>query len=227
MTLVELARFISHDRLWILGCLAVAAAIYLCFRARTPVGKPMRKTPSAGVPIGERSFIETLAANGEPVHSCSFIEFDGRGDYLDFDQHRHAWEKVKELASRQPLVLVFYCHGWKNNSQSYDVVKFNDFLGRLAASEAVTKPNYRVHGVYLGWRGNLYHPYVDKSDKSARSAYARSSLASPSSALAGGVVSNGPSNFRRTLATTAACAPPRTTFPVFQWLAAYISAPAY
>jgi hypothetical protein len=47
------------------------------------------------------------------------------------------------------------------------VVKFNDFLGRLAASNAVAGFGYRVHGVYLGWRGNLYRPYVEKDGEAS------------------------------------------------------------
>jgi hypothetical protein len=95
-----------------------------------------------------------------PYTSCSFVEFDGRGDYVDFEQHLDAWHRVRDLANKQPLLLVTYCHGWKNNSQSSDVVRFVDFLGRLASTQAVS--GYRVHGVYLGWRGNLYRPYIVK-----------------------------------------------------------------
>ncbi len=60
-------------------------------------------------------------------------------------------------------MLVFYCHGWKNNAQSDDVVKFNDFLDRLGqalVANGETKSQYRVHGVYLGWRGNEFSPYI-------------------------------------------------------------------
>jgi hypothetical protein len=90
------------------------------------------------------------------------VEFDGHGDYIDFEQHQHAWRKVQELANKDPLLLVIYCHGWKNNSQSSDVVKFCDFLGRLASTDAVAEHGYRVHGLYLGWRGNLYRPHIEK-----------------------------------------------------------------
>jgi hypothetical protein len=151
---------------WIVGFLVV----YVLFRANTPIGKPMRFDPALGGPLGERWYMQSKPDSGA-VHSCSFVEFDGRGDYIDFAQHKHAWEKVGELAKQQPLLLVLYCHGWKNNSQSSDVVKFNDFLGRLAASDTVANLHYRVHGVYLGWRGNLYRPFIEKDDELL--AYAR------------------------------------------------------
>jgi len=86
------------------------------------------------------------------------VEFDGRGDYVDYYQHRAAYTKVRKLAEEQPLFLVFYCHGWRNNSQSGDVVEFNSFLRNLAAAQR----SYRVHGVYLSWRGNPVRPFVDK-----------------------------------------------------------------
>lgn len=115
-------------------------------------------------------YIEGKDENAQ-TFSCSFVEFDGRGDYIDFNQHRAAWTKVKELSDAQKILLVFYCHGWKNNSQSGDVLEFNEFLGRLSASPFVGAHGYRVHGVYLSWRGNLYRPTVDKSD--ANAAFAR------------------------------------------------------
>jgi hypothetical protein len=119
---------------WVIGLLA---GIFL-FRGKTPIGKPMRTEPNGGVPPGESWFIESSLDDGTPVYSCSFVEFDGRGDYVEFAQHEHAWHTVRFLAHRQPLILVMYCHGWKNNSQSSDVVKFIDFLGRLAATSSAT-----------------------------------------------------------------------------------------
>jgi hypothetical protein len=98
----------------------------------------------------------------KPSCSCSFVEFVGHGDYIEFEQHQDAWHKVRELADRQPLLLVTYCHGWKNNSQSSDVVKFNDFLGRLAASKVIAGAGYRVQRRIprLAWKP--VRPYVEK-----------------------------------------------------------------
>src|SRR5262249_28580236 len=98
-------------------------------------------------------------------HSCSFIEFDERGDYLDFHQHRHAYQKILELAkSQQPLTVVIYVHGWRHDGQSHDVIAFNEFLRQLADAPAEKR---RVHGVYLAWRGaTLRHVIPD--DAAAR-----------------------------------------------------------
>src|SRR6185503_7951048 len=59
------------------------------------------------------------------------------------------------------LLVVIYVHGWKNNSQSGDVVEFNSFLQRLSTSPLVVEGGYRVHGVFLGWRGNAVKHRLD------------------------------------------------------------------
>jgi hypothetical protein len=151
---------------WLLTPLACAALwlmlVLLC--GCSTVGRPMRHDPKSASGPGDSWHIESDPAKG-PTYSCSFVEFDGRGDYINFDQHSDARDRVDKLATAQKVVLVFYCHGWQNNSQSGDVVEFNSFLGRLAASPAIKDYGYRVHGVYLSWRGNVIRPFVDtKSD---------------------------------------------------------------
>ncbi len=68
------------------------------------------------------------------------------------------------MVAAGPVMLVMYCHGWKNNSQSEDVVKFNSFLAKLASSPEIAQKHLHVHGVYLSWRGNVVRPYVDRTD---------------------------------------------------------------
>jgi hypothetical protein len=151
-----------HNHEWLILICCLGLGLYLLFRAQTPVGTAMRFAPDSGKPLGERYYIESLPLDKVRTHSCSFVEFDGRGDYIDFSQHTHAWHTVRDLARSGRLLLVIYCHGWKNNSQSSDVVRFVDFLGRLASSDAVS--GYRVHGIFLGWQGNLYWPHFEKTD---------------------------------------------------------------
>jgi pimeloyl-ACP methyl ester carboxylesterase len=122
----------------------------------SPLSTPTRKVNMSATPLPEEAaYIESK--NGVRF-SCSFVEFDGRGDFADFEQHRQARMTIQELAASQKILLVIYCHGWKNNPHSGDVVKFNLFLSQLAAA----KPDYRVHGVYLGWRGNSFKPFVER-----------------------------------------------------------------
>src|SRR5438552_3893712 len=98
-------------------------------------GRPMRFDPRAvgeTHPKGASWFIEGKTSNGAPV-SCSFVEFDERGDFIDFYQHKDCEKQIRSLVeSSNKLLLIIYCHGWKNNSQSGDVTHFNSFLAKLA-----------------------------------------------------------------------------------------------
>ena len=143
--------------------LVVLAAV-IFFRGFSVNGKPMRFDPTSHEPANSWYIEGNTNLNGETVTlSCSFVEFDERGDFLDFAQHLACGEKLKNLAQEGRVLLVIYCHGWKNNAQSDDVVSFNTFLARLAASQEIRDLKLRVHGVYLGWRGNAFRPYVSKS----------------------------------------------------------------
>lgn len=151
------------------GSVLGLAALGVRLTNRTKVGEATRPrlTPEDGKPetVGQSSLISGMVTleDGEAEVSCSFVEFDGRGDFLDFLQYKEAYETVRRLADKQRILLVIYCHGWKNNAQSGDVVKFNDFLVRLTKSQMVRGQNLRVHGVYLAWRGNVHRPCVDEA----------------------------------------------------------------
>jgi hypothetical protein len=124
----------------------------------------MRFNPTGvdGVAKSKSWQIEGIAAAGVPI-SCSFVEFDERGDFLDFNQHRACQATLKSLAKTGKFILVIYCHGWKNNSQSGDVPAFICFLSKFATSQAIETDGLRVHGIFLGWRGNSFRPYVDQT----------------------------------------------------------------
>jgi hypothetical protein len=108
--------------------------------------------PGAATPGHKRWYIETASVGKSLPSSCSFVEFDERGDYLDFWQHRHAYEKILSLASSHDrLTVVVYVHGWRHSGQSHDVIAFAEFLSQL--NEAHSDKPRRIHGVYLAWRG--------------------------------------------------------------------------
>jgi hypothetical protein len=171
-TTVALHRRLITKRSLIVSCaLVIAASVTLLALPGCSVnGRAMRGNPriSAGAtpPKARSWFIEGKTTNGAPV-SCSFVEFDERGDFLEFTQHTDCQARLKSLAASTShrVMLVIYCHGWKNSSQSGDVADFNAFLVKLAESEDIQRRKLRVHGVYLGWRGNAFRPYVDKGPK--------------------------------------------------------------
>src|SRR6266699_4515712 len=135
---------------------------------RTDVGRLMR--PKSGRKEGDpakESYYRETVDNAEAKFSCSFIELDGMGDYLLFEQHEDAWKRVLGLAKATPVMLVIYCHGWKNNSQSGDVLRFNFFLRKLALTRWVLEGRFRVHGVYLAWRGASMKPDLSSAEDHA------------------------------------------------------------
>src|SRR5881628_1862941 len=158
--------FLMNATIYIL--LAVAAAALFVLTGCAP-RRALRPTlgytsdPPKEIKKGDAWYIQSAPTNGTKPISCSFVEFDERGDYLDFQQHRHAYTKIKELSQKGDRLLVWiYVHGWKNNSQSDDVVQFNSFLQRLASSPFVQEGGFRVHGVYLAWRGNAVPHALDQ-----------------------------------------------------------------
>jgi hypothetical protein len=149
--------------------LALAIITLLLIVGCAPRGYALRPTgtnkndPPEDVPNGKAWYIESQPGAGGKATSCSFVEFDERGDYLDFQQHRHAYTKIRELAQKgERLLVLIYVHGWKNNSQSSDVVRFNSFLQRIAISPYAREGGFRVHGVYLAWRGNAFPHALDR-----------------------------------------------------------------
>ena len=143
--------------------LIAIGGLYLLLRSGFSLnGKPMRFDPAGTEPLGNSKswYIEGVSAAGVPI-SCSFVEFDERGDFLDFSQHKDCQARLKHFAKAGNLLVVIYCHGWKNNSQSDNVPAFNCFLSKFAT--AIKSDGLRVHGIYLGWRGNVFRPYLDKT----------------------------------------------------------------
>ena len=133
-----------------LGAIVLLAAASLLLSGCAVNGHRMRFEPSStksAVPKSLSCYIEGKA-NGRAIF-CSFVEFEERGDFLDFKQHLDCEARITNLVASGPVLLVLYCHGWKNNSQSEDVVKFNSFLAKLAASPEAVEHNFRVDGVYL------------------------------------------------------------------------------
>jgi hypothetical protein len=125
--------------------------------------------PPAAMANAQRWYIESNSPEQGLPHSCSFVEFDERGDYLDFHQHKHAYEKVLALAQKhEHLIVVIFLHGWRNNGQSGNVVDFNEFLHQLATNTDVKGPHHRVHGIYLSWRGACLKHAIDPSDQTFR-----------------------------------------------------------
>ena len=204
----------NHPVLVTLALLFLAAVTLLLLPGCAVNGRPMRFAPqgaSGPTPKAKSWYIEGKATNGAAV-SCSFVEFDERGDFLDFAQHTNCQAKLRELTNSARVLLVMYCHGWKNSSQSGDVAEFNAFLARLAESEEVQRHGFRVHGVYLGWRGNAFEPYVDRGGDSYKGPLKFLARRSGSRFQSRGVLDRGDSRDTELLETQTGCRTSRVRF---------------
>lgn len=152
----------------VLSLILIAALGLTCCASRGVASRPVSGTstdsksqpdPLPDTDPAKSWYIEGAAPKGGKPYSCSFIEFDDRGDYLDFRQHRHAYEKIRELTKKDDKVaVVIFLHGWRNSSQSGNVTGFMSFLKQIAETQPVKASGRRIHGVYLGWRGGIFKP---------------------------------------------------------------------
>ena len=159
---VAASLLISYVLIWIAGSASRGVAL------RKVVGDVRENVPdpSATMPNAQKWYIESTFSEKRLPYSCSFVEFDERGDYLDFSQHKHAYEKVLALAQQhEHLIVVIFLHGWRNNGQSGNVVDFNEFLHQLATHTDVQGADHRVHGIYLSWRGACLKHAIRRSEK--------------------------------------------------------------
>jgi hypothetical protein len=154
-------------RIVLIVSLVIITAVVVSGCATKGVATRVTGNAAEGGP-GNAWYIESKNTSSKLPYSCSFVEFDERGDYLNFAQQQDSWRKIEEIAKAHRMLLVVYCHGWKNSAQSGDVVSFVHFLGRLAASQEISTKGFRVHGLYLGWRGNQFRPYVDRNSEAFR-----------------------------------------------------------
>ena len=149
-------------------CLGIGskyAALLVMFSGCAPWNAVTRNTWHKGsVTPGNTAYIQSHRSDGRN-YGCSFIEFDGRGGLLDFDQLTNAGKVLDGRKKDSNVLLVIYCHGWNNNAQSEDVLRFVSFLRRLSDSSSVRTANLRVEGVYLAWRGSEYLPGVSRADE--------------------------------------------------------------
>src|SRR6516165_3389770 len=111
-----------HHLFYTLAVIASLGVILVLLSGCSVNGRPMRSGAAAtgeALPAPATScYIEGKTPNGS-TFSCSFVEFDERGDFLEFTQHKDCQRVISNLVEHSSrLLLVMYCHGWRNNSQS-------------------------------------------------------------------------------------------------------------
>lgn len=105
------------------------------------------------------SRIEVGNATGAERHVDRWVvEFDEQGELHDRDQLTEALEGIQKTPGK--ILLIVFVHGWQNDA-SYATNDLRHFeqhlLKRVANSSRVVDEGFKVVGVYMGWRGGLYH----------------------------------------------------------------------
>jgi hypothetical protein len=158
-----LSLLLSYVVTWIAGSAHRGVALR---KVTGAVGVRDMPDPPAELDNAQKWYIQSSSPEKGLPHSCSFVEFDERGDYLDFRQHVHAYEKVKALAEdNKHLIVVIFVHGWRNNGQSGNVIDFNEFLHQLAKHADINGASHRVHGIYLSWRGACLKHIINSKEE--------------------------------------------------------------
>jgi hypothetical protein len=78
------------------------------------------------------------------------LEFDEQGDVWDHSQLGRAIKAI-EQSHKIPLVVTFV-HGWRHDAEPCDS-NLEMFRGLIATLQAKSGSAFKVHGVYVGWRG--------------------------------------------------------------------------
>jgi hypothetical protein len=99
----------------------------------------------------------------------SVIEFDDHGEFWDRQQLDYALGKIGLAQQAGGAIVVTFMHGWNNNASrgheddpGRNLYKFKAVLEKIAALEAAgagaeARP---VVGVFLAWRGEANHPWL-------------------------------------------------------------------
>jgi len=82
----------------------------------------------------------------------AFIEFDDQGELWEPAQISNA---VNVIRSNDPIFLVTFIHGWKNNAEIHNdnYRYFTNMLSALSMS-LTDRDRRKVVGVYMAWRGD-------------------------------------------------------------------------
>jgi len=94
------------------------------------------------------------------------IQADDQGSLWDTAQAQRVLDRVRSLSQAQNVLVVLFIHGWHHNAASDDpnLVDFQRTLLDLnreistpqrqqLRAENTGKPNSRIVGIYVGWRG--------------------------------------------------------------------------
>lgn len=96
-----------------------------------------------------RTADEPRTDNGE--YALRFIEADDEGWFWDRRQADEAMQLISETASDHDTIVLTFVHGWHHSAECCDgnVEGFRNTLAKLHE----LRPNFKLIGLYVGWRG--------------------------------------------------------------------------
>jgi len=132
-------------------CFALTAALALLVGCAGNKSWQPRPDNHARIDVGN--------ATGAERHVDRWVvEFDEQGELHDREQLTEALEGIQKTPGK--ILLIVFVHGWQNDA-SYATNDLRHFeqhlLKRVANSPRVVDEGFKVVGVYIGWRGGLYH----------------------------------------------------------------------
>lgn len=110
----------------------------------------------------QKNFLQeyTDPTNPDRQYLLAFIEFDDQGQIHERDQMNTVLTKLNQDAAAKDLLVVIFIHGWKHSAAPTDgnIKTLRENLQRLSALESdlsrrEERPERKVVGVYLAWRG--------------------------------------------------------------------------
>ncbi len=99
-------------------------------------------------------------AEPDDGYFLGFIEFDDQGQIFDRAQMWAVLDYLNGKVGSDDLLMIVFVHGWKHNAAPLDgnIETFRHTLSALSATESAFnrdagRPDRRVAGIYIGWRG--------------------------------------------------------------------------
>lgn len=109
-----------------------------------------------------------------PRVSLAHVEIDDQGEMVSHVQLKSVTDRIR-AASTEPILLIVYIHGWNRNSSAHrysgggDLIEFRKILREIGAA----RPQRKVMGVFVSWRGRSLTPFPVGVDYFHRQAAAR------------------------------------------------------
>lgn len=114
--------------------------------------------------------------NSTAKYDLHIVQLDDYGSFWDVEMARATLAKVEtqSMSKTESTYVVVFIHGWHNNAapDNDNLRQFGEWLGHLsgelsdperqtARAELTGSRNFKLIGIYMGWRGRSLPGYLD------------------------------------------------------------------